>query len=73
MHKAKLRKQKISRKQRKRATACSQYMLGPGDDISSIAREHNVLVSDIERLNAGDMPVIHCMNAQDPYFGVASF
>lgn len=53
VHKAKLRKQRFSRKQRKQAQAFRQHMVAPQEDIGSIARKHNILVADIERLNTG--------------------
>lgn len=53
VHKAKLRKKRFSRRQRKQAAACTQHIVAPGDDVGSIARANNVLVSDIERLNTG--------------------
>lgn len=51
VHKAKLRKQKVTRKQRKRAAA---YEVQPAasNDINNIALVHNVSVSEIERINA---------------------
>ncbi|KAL0020648.1 hypothetical protein WJX79_000580 [Trebouxia sp. C0005] len=53
VHKAKLRKKKFSRRQRKQAAAYTRHIVAPGDDLGSIARANNVLVSDIERLNTG--------------------
>ncbi len=53
VHKAKLRKKRFSRRQRKQAAAYTQHIVAPGDDLQSIARANNVLVSDIERLNTG--------------------
>ena len=55
VHKAKLRKQKVSKQQRQRAAACTYHVVSPGDNVSSVARANNVLVSDIERLNAGKL------------------
>ena len=55
VHKAKLRKKRFSRRQRKQAAAYTQHIVAPGDDLRSIARANNVLVSDIERLNTGTL------------------
>lgn len=58
VHKAKLRKQRISKRQRRQAQAEAgrRHMVLPREDLTSIARKHDVLVADIERLNPGTLP-----------------
>ena len=57
VHKAKLRKQRFSKRQRRQAQveAGRRHMVLPREDLTSIARKHNVLVADIERLNPGTL------------------
>ena len=53
VHKAKLRRQKVTRKQRKRAAAYEVHQTDTVD-VNSIAQVHDVSVSEIERINAGN-------------------